>query len=1261
MQNERKSNLRNNTAWLMLTNKYIFILCTALLLGGTSCSTQKAYYRNSYSSWNELQSPLVSDTLYSVILVGDARRIYQYPLLHHILKNHISEAGENSLVLFLGDNAHPRGLPDSTHKHWEIATASLASQLELIENFSGRTIFIPGNHDWAQGRREGLQYLKNQQDFIEAFLGHGNAFLPVDGSPGPVEVKLTDEITLIVIDSHWWFHPHEKSYEGIEDEGDFFIQIADVIKRNNMKHVIFAAHHPLFSAGLHGGHFPVKSNFFPLTEHNPRLYIPLPGFIYTGYRKFLGSVSDLTHPHYKVYKKSLLDAFTGTEDLIFVAGHDHNLQYASKPDLHHIISGSAGGAQYVAHNKKADYAQAKEGFARLTFLESGDVWLEYFVEPDDPDHTKAEAKTYGELTFRKKLFSKPFPDPEEYQEMIDGIDFSDSTVTVHPNGEIFKAGSIKQKFLGRNYREEWITAVEVPVFNFKTANRDLKIVQRGGGGQTKSLRMEDDEGRQWVLRSIDKDPSVSIPEIIRVGFAEDLVLDQMSASLPWAALAIPRISGAANIYHTNPQIVYLADDPRLGHYREDFADALYLFEERPANDRSDVESFGRSEKIRSTAKMIEKVEGNPKNRVDQKMFLRSRLVDMLISDWDRHEGQWRWAMFRQNDLNVYQPVPRDRDMAFYVNEGLLPWLSSRSFLLRKTQGLDHGIKDIAGLNYQAVHLDRRFLNELNLGSWIETAEWLTEEISDQIIDDAINDMPQQITQLNGDVIISKLKSRRNKLTEFAREYYMILAKEADVVGTGHPELFLIEKHEGDSVTVTVFTLDKEGIKDGIYFRRTFYYSETKEIRLFGLGGDDQFEITGNATGRIKIRIIPGEGNNRILNTLEAGRGASNAIVYDASKRNANLLQTEGNRIPLKRSEKYIYQYNVFKYNKLIPFPLLGYNVDDGIYFGAGLQYTTYGFMKDPYAGRHTFDIKYSMSVQAFEVKYDGLFTDAIGNIDLVVRTEFRDPRYTLNYYGLGNETDKQSEETDYHRVRIGQIFLNPGVGRKIGKHGYLSAGVFYQSLKVEETEGRYVSELQENGLTPEIFERKQYAGFITGFKWDSRNEAIFPARGIHFNIKSNLYHGLGDNDKAFNQTGADLGVFMGFRKPYRTVLAVRFGGSFNFSNYDFYHANSLGGRTNLRGFRDSRFAGDASVYNNAELRFRLTRVHTYMTRGSFGILIFNDIGRVWLEGENSDKWHHGYGGGFWLSPFNLAIVTLQYERSVDEKNGLLSIRTGFLF
>ena len=219
---------------------------------------------------------------------------------------------------------------------------------------------------------------------------------------------------------------------------------------------------------------------------------------------------------------------------------------------------------YAAPSKNTDYAQMEEGFAKIEFYANGDVWLDFITRDED-------------LAFQKILFNKPLYEEKRIEQFLSEIDYSDSTVRTSPRGEKFKAGKLKRVFFGGLYRDEWLIPVEVPVFDFAKEKGGLKIVKKGGGQQTKSFRLENKSGQQYVLRSIDKDPSTGIPEMIKMQMAIDLVRDQMAAYLPWGALSVPRLADAAEIYHTNPKIVYLTKDPRLGALKDDVWEGLYLF------------------------------------------------------------------------------------------------------------------------------------------------------------------------------------------------------------------------------------------------------------------------------------------------------------------------------------------------------------------------------------------------------------------------------------------------------------------------------------------------------------------------------------------------------------------------------------------------------------------------------------------------------------------------------------------------------------
>jgi hypothetical protein len=51
---------------------------------------------------------------------------------------------------------------------------------------------------------------------------------------------------------------------------------------------------------------------------------------------------------------------------------------------------------------------------------------------------------------------------------------------------------------------------------------------------------------------------------------------------------------------------------------------------------------------------------------------------------------------------------------------------------------------------------------------------------------------------------------------------------------------------------------------------------------------------------------------------------------------------------------------------------------------------------------------------------------------------------------------------------------------------------------------------------------------------------------------------------------------------------------------------------------------------------------------SYGVLGGFDYGRVWLDGENSNKWHKSYGGGLWLNGLGVITARLTYFKSESD-------------
>ena len=88
--------------------------------------------------------------------------------------------------------------------------------------------------------------------------------------------------------------------------------------------------------------------------------------------------------------------------------------------------------------------------------------------------------------------------------IISGFAQTPGQTATAPASDKFKTNGSRTFWMGSNYRKEWKTPITVPVLNLGTEKGGLKPVKRGGGKQTRSLRVEDPQGRQYALRSIQK-------------------------------------------------------------------------------------------------------------------------------------------------------------------------------------------------------------------------------------------------------------------------------------------------------------------------------------------------------------------------------------------------------------------------------------------------------------------------------------------------------------------------------------------------------------------------------------------------------------------------------------------------------------------------------------------------------------------------------------------------------------------------------------
>jgi len=807
------------------------------------------------------------------------------------------------------------------------------------------------------------------------------------------------------------------------------------------------------------------------------------------------------------------------------------------------------------------------------------------------------------------------------------------SVTIAVAPEYNRVSQLHRFFLGNHNRALWAAPVKIRVIYLSKEKGGLKIVQLGGGLQTRSLRLENSSGQQWVLRTLQKYPDRKLPENLKKTVTRDILQDQVSTANPFSSLVVPPLAQALGIPHANPEIVYLADDPALGKYHDDFVNQVFLLEERAPLD---------ADKTYNTAKVQEKIRDDNDNQVDEKLVLRARLLDMLLGDWDRHEDQWRWEKTEGKKGDIYKPVPRDRDQVFYKTDGLFPWIVSHQWLSSKFQGYDYEIRDINGWNVQARYFDRYFLNKLGEEDWQEQITYVQRVLTDSLIRSAIHRMPASAVAISGNEIEAKFISRRNVLMKQALEYYRFISKEVEIPATDKHDGFSINNNNDGTLSVSVNKIKKDGSIDHSTYSRNFDPKVTKEVRLYGFDNTDRFTVTGTNPSKIKVRIIGGTGNDTIR-VSDSLHNKSRIYIYD--------LKKEANVLPLRSQAKYrlsndsavnSYDKESFKYNRFQIITLANYGPDKGISLIGGFSYEKHGFRKEPYAYRHELQAEYSLARQSFLITYMGDFKDVLGSTNLMVNVRSRGPNNVSNFFGIGNQTEfinKGNRELGYYRNRYDWLTGDVSLYRNYNNWRFSAglSGQYYTSL-LENNNRKFLGLYNSQNPQENVFADRTYAGFITSANLDTRNKAIIPTKGTFWSTSLSGYTGVTGSHNKYMQLQSEFGFVLNPDRDSVWVIINRTGAGTIIGDAEFFQQVKLGGLQNLRGFHTGRFTGKTMLYNALETRVKLFDFNSYLLPGTVGLIGFTDAGRVWAPGESSDKIHVGYGGGFYVIPARLVLI-----------------------
>lgn len=809
---------------------------------------------------------------------------------------------------------------------------------------------------------------------------------------------------------------------------------------------------------------------------------------------------------------------------------------------------------------------------------------------------------------------------------------SDSiTVAIEPTYN--DVNTLHRWLFGNSYRRVWATPVKLRIFRLAQEKGGLTILKRGGGLQTKSLRMQDATGQQWVLRTIQKYPEIALPANLRPTVAKDILQDQVSASHPYAALAVPPLAQALGIPHAKPEIVYVPDDPALGKYRQDFANQVFLFEEREPLD---------AEKTDNTEKAQARLQRDHDHRVDQRTVLRARLLDMLLGDYDRHEDQWRWQRVETDSGSWYEPVPRDRDHVFYKPSGAFPWALSLHLLKANVQGYDAHIRSINRWNDKARHFDRYFLNALSEEDWKTEIAYVQRQLTDSLIASAIKAMPPVVYRLSGPRLVKDFIARRNELAWQALRYYRFLSKTVEVPASDKKEDLEIAYQANGQLVVTIRKAAQDGGAGPVRYQRRFDPAVTREVRLYGLGGADRFAVAGPRASAIRVRLVGGDGEDTF--TVDPGlRPKRKLRIYDRSDEPNTLPPAHQARLKLAADTSVNeFSKTSFRYDYLQPLLFASYNRDFGFQTIGNFIYQKQGFRKSPYAARQSLLVNYGFGNRSLLLNYVGQFRRAVGHNDLTVNVLSQGPNYNINFFGTGNETrfvNSGNQRIRFYRSVYNLLNAEVRLSRASGPWK-LSGGLtgqYYTSNRADNRD-RFLLVYDAQKPTEAVFSSQTYAGLVAGASFDTRDKGLMAHRGVYWETSLSGLRRLDGKQRTLGQLLSEFSFYVNPLRDSSLIIASRVGGGTTLGEATYFQQLKLGGAQNLRGFYLWRFTGNSMAYNNLEVRLKLFDFHSYLLPGTLGVVGFNDVGRVWLPGESSEKWHNGYGGGVYFLPAQLLLI-----------------------
>lgn len=999
---------------------------------------------------------------------------------------------------------------------------------------------------------------------------------------------------IVVVDASWILFPHRAELFSQEcgdiDASQMYKMIEEAILNAKLK--------PLVIISSHGIHPKLFNNDNGQGLSN----------IANQIGQSFGALNSISNPAYQNFQEKLNKLMNNKKEFLFLSANTNSFFHESDDYANHI----------GLSKDKPDIVTLENGqhFLKITSDDLEQPITLEFNETGDDESSICTDKTSVMYNFKNK-------------------------------------GKFYDYFLGSNYRQLWNQKISKPCFNIEKENFTIDHVE--GSLRSPDFTLKDGSGNFYKISPLKKE--IRMPRIFRDTIIERIVLDQQSSILPVGYILSSYLSKRAHIPSFTPKLIYVDTSQHafLPWRSKKFPSGFYQFVELPENilKKPYAEQNSVVEMI-STQEMVKRLENESGYEMDQRAYLKARLFDLVIGDWNRNRENWKWMVIEDNEKRIIRPFPIDREAAFYHSNGRVSWWRRQPWIDYKLQDYGSTLHHIEPMLLESLSMDHRFTFKLSDEDWDDVLHEVLSELTPDLIERAITQLPIQLPLKDIKWLTKAYQKRLKDLPRLTKKMEFYLHKSVDIVTTADDDEVTIQSGPGPVIHVTSTNNDE------VVFSNDYPSRETKEIRIYTLDGDDHIKLDWKNYVLTKVRIIPGKGTDTL--TARDQIMKPRVSLYDDD------LDIDSYYGFIKLRYQQIYdepysQINQRKLNYLAPVLFLASSdADSGFVLGGGVKYFNDGFQHSPWASTNEIKANIVLNRSSANILYQGVWFDFFKTSDLQFEIDAGIPRFYGSFFGLGNNTPglDSAKGEEYYWMRAKNLEFNTRMTIPIFQNISLVPRIQFRLRDYLISTNSILSTPSENnldtilgaGTNANIKNTNYYLGMGGALRYVSDDDISGPVkkRIVRAEVRYMFQQGLAPEDHRFETLDANVGI-TGYVQKSKTQWKISGGTGRNFGDWEFFDAQYLGDGQNLRGFFRNRFAGKSRVYDSFELNQSfLFKKQLILT--DYGIGAFFDNGRVFLPNDiDGNVWHYSVGLQAYVTILNTIAGKVGYSHAIfeDEK------------